>query len=190
MGSERERQTGGERPDAEDETDDARVGEELDPEALDAPRMLGRRVRLCGLVGKSPVRVGQVRLVPVGRALEPDPEPGVVPPDPQADVGEHRPLRPGLDVLVRLGGRRDAEEGGDSRRCRILADRRRLRPRRPGSPRRRPPAAGSASARAGRRARRRPRRAGARRKRRTMRPESPRLLPLRQRPARAAHARR
>ena len=76
-------------------------------------RLLARRVGLRP-AGRGSLRfaVGEVGLVAVRGALEADAEDRVVEPDAEADVGEHRALRAGLDVGARrLAGMPDAEEG-------------------------------------------------------------------------------
>ena len=51
----------------------------------------------------------KIGLVAVGRALETDPEPGVVLPDSQPDVDEQQALRAALDAVTRRGGHVDTD---------------------------------------------------------------------------------
>src|SRR5882724_3565928 len=77
-----------------------------------------RRERIRGL-RELALRVRQVWLVPVFRALEADAEQWVVEPDAKADVREHCALRSRLDTGVRRFARRlDPEEAEEV--CRVV----------------------------------------------------------------------
>ena len=111
----------------EHEADQARVGEDLDVQVLDAPFASLGGERLVDDVGKAPACVGEVRLEDLGArgALPADPEDRVVLPDADPDVREHRPLRVRLDAFG-LALLRDPEEA-DELLERVGADRRHAR---------------------------------------------------------------
>src|SRR5581483_2910064 len=99
-----EREPADEDGDEEHEPDDAGLGERLDVEVLDAPRVLRRRKSAGRRARELLACVGEVRRVDgvLERALEARTDRRVVEEDPPADVDQQRPLDERLDVPLLL----------------------------------------------------------------------------------------